>query len=210
MINWILLQMEKEFQAIGAALEKNRAKLEVINKIRAAFAPIVKKQNEKFDKLWEGYIALNYIDLNERGSTKPLERATAEDQINHEIERLNAFLKGIETEGKKDLIAPCEQCIIRLNKIIEHRWHTIIGIFRVIDKTLKDLREQRKKIDLESSQVSDAHFEVFLTKAYPILDNHLKIETDLINEGLHLIHELQTLFDLREELFKKSDCLFQK
>jgi hypothetical protein len=66
---------------------------------------LVEAQNGKFDKLWEGFLQLGYVDINELGPAEPLHKEVAIYRINEELKKLNDFLKSIYADKRRDLVA---------------------------------------------------------------------------------------------------------
>lgn len=200
--------MEKEYKQIARVIENNNKWLNEVNQIRAGLAPLVETQNEKFDKLQEGFSTLGYIDLNEKGPSEPLTKSKTALLINKELEQLNEYLKAIYAEGRKDLIEPCERSIIELYKLIEHRWSTIIGTFLLRQKKLNEISNTRAKIFHEANEVSEELFEGVLERQYPLLVTLNTLETALVRESESLAQELFILYDLRDKHFNQSSDLF--
>jgi hypothetical protein len=171
---------------------------------------LVNAQNEKFTKLWNGFIALKYVDPNQTEEVHPIEQVKFVAQLEIAIKEMDRILFIIYEEKDRSFIESCERQIIEIYKLVAKRWSTIIQLQKLRKEEMFAIREKQNNLTpklahIEKRKATDnSETEAIFKEIEKLIDE----EELILLKSENYCRELNHLLIVRDRLFNTSSDLF--
>lgn len=200
------------FEDTPMKFEEFEKRLQVLSERTSKITKSCNVQNEKFDKLWDGFITLKYVEPEIESEIRPIGQKEFVSILQPEIIKMDELLKSVFEDRCKLDVERCERQIIKIYKLTDWRWLTIIEEQKLRSIEWKGIWNRKQKVFLRMNEIvlmsesehSLKEVESFFESVLTLVEE----EEVWLGKSENHLDEMEHLLMIRDRLFGYSNDLF--